>query len=90
MQIMFYLQQKILVHFNTIEILGLLHWFPGLHSARTQLAGHKTHNDFQKVKWGVAWHSKSPPILQPHLSSLNRTSLLLLRISKKASTYMNL
>ena len=68
MQIMFYLQQKILVHFNTIEILGLSHWFPGLHSARTQLAGHKTHNDFQKVKWGVAWHSKSPPMLQPHLS----------------------
>ena len=30
MQIMFYLQQKILAHFNTIEILGLSHLFPGL------------------------------------------------------------
>ena len=65
MQIMFYLQQKILVHFNTIEILGLSHWFPGLHSARTQLAGHKTHNDFQKVKWGWLGTASHPQCSNP-------------------------
>ena len=74
------------LYISTPKDLSILHW-SDVCKCKNPTSWSQDSQWLPESEVGVAWHSKSPPILQPHLSSLNRTSLLLLRISKKAFTY---